>query len=478
MLAALLVAVLPCGYDSHNPDASPSVPNATSSDASDRRADMHAKWLAAQTDDAGHRPVGHIDVPLTQPTTGKYGAPLVPPNRSSDGGTAPLAPPTHPGNGGHDGALVPPTDHLVDNGGNAGSLVPPDHSGIPLMPAVSPKIRTHSDFKEAEKQLLVVSLGGLGVATMIKELSTIPRFEAQLLADKELRYLPFGRLVAEYPEKMKNVNRILYLWGEPTRTLKSIYRRGYQTFMAQKTRSDHFEGSTFDANTAFWGVPKNLDEYANASHDTFEMQKHLESYLDAPITGSFLPKIAFLQIEKKTANLDRLANFLNLPEAELRAKLSPWEFASRAELAAEKELGIGKENMLSYELPPQFSGDQVAAVEDSIATIATTRMMSGMVAYSRDDLSFDENFDLAHELAVKVNAKFINMRSLMYGFLAHHDGLFVRREAEQPRLVGAKRLDVKPAPLKPAPLTRKPAPLSPAPKGWPLSPPKGNVSSH
>merc|ERR1711934_387024 len=100
--------------------------------------------------------------------------------------------------------------------------------------------------------------------------------------------------------------------------------------------------------------------------------------------------------------------------------------------------------------------------------------------------SFDENFDLAHELAVKVNAKFINMRSLMYGFLAHHDGLFVRREAEEPRLVGAKRLDVKPAPLKPAPLKRKPAPLkpaplkrkpaplSPAPKGWPLSPPKGN----
>lgn len=136
--------------------------------------------------------------------------------------------------------------------------------------------------------------------------------------------------------------------------------------------------------------------------------------------------------------------------------------------------------MLSYELPPQFSGDQVAAVEDSIATIATTRMMSGMVAYSRDDLSLNENFDLAHELAVKVNAKFINMRSLMYGFLAHHDGLFVRREAEaHPGLAGeAHRLDVKPAPLKPAPLKRKPAPLSPAPKGWPLSPPKGNVSSH
>jgi hypothetical protein len=278
---------------------------------------------------------------------------------------------------------------------------------------VPPIIRTHSDFKDAEKQLLVVSLGGLGVATMIKELSTIPKFEAQLNADKELRYLPFGRLVAEQPEKIANVNRILYLWGEPTRTLKSIYRRGYQTFMAQRTRSDHFEGSTFDANVAFWGVPKNLDEYANASHDTFEMQKHLESYLDAPSTGTFLPKIAFLQIEKKTANLGRLANFLNLPEGELTAKLSPWEFASRAELAAEQELGMGVGNMLSYDLPPQFSGDQVAAVEDSIATIATTRMMSGNVAYARDDLSFEENFDLAHDLAVKVNAKFINMRSII-----------------------------------------------------------------
>ena len=442
LLATLLV--LPCGYDSHNPDASPSDSHANSSDTSARRSDMHAKWLAAKTDDAGHRPL----VPPTQPGNGKLDGPLVPSHQSSDGGAGSLVPPTHPGNGGHDGPLVPP-DHSGD-GGHAGALVPPDHSGDGghAGPLVPPIIRTHSDFKDAEKQLLVVSLGGLGVATMIKELSTIPKFEAQLNADKELRYLPFGRLVAEQPEKIANVNRILYLWGEPTRTLKSIYRRGYQTFMAQRTRSDHFEGSTFDANVAFWGVPKNLDEYANASHDTFEMQKHLESYLDAPSTGTFLPKIAFLQIEKKTANLGRLANFLNLPEGELTAKLSPWEFASRAELAAEQELGMGVGNMLSYDLPPQFSGDQVAAVEDSIATIATTRMMSGNVAYARDDLSFEENFDLAHDLAVKVNAKFINMRSIMYGFLAHHDGLFVRREGEpHPRLGEPhRRLTVKPAP--------------------------------
>ena len=479
LLAALLV--LPQGYDSHNPDASPSDSHANSSDASARRSDMHAKWLAAKTDDAGHRPL----VPPTQPSNGKHDGPLVPPNQPSDGGAGSLVPPTQPGNGGagsllpptqpsnggHDGALVPPTQ--PSNGGNDGLLVPPDHSGDSghAGTVVPPMVRTHSDFKDAEKQLLVVSLGGLGVATMIKELSSIPKFEAQLLADKELRYLPFGRLVAEQPEKIANVNRILYLWGEPSRTLKSIYRRGYQTFMAQKTRSDHFEGSTFDANVAFWGVPKNLDEYANASHDTFEMQKHLESYLDAPSTGTFLPKIAFLQIEKKTANLGRLANFLNLPEGELTAKLSPWEFASRAELAAEQELGMGAGNMLSDDGPAQFSGDQVAAVEDSIATIATTRMMSGNVAYSRDDLSLAENFDLAHDLAVKVNAKFINMRSIMYGFLAHHAGLFVRREAEPPPQPGEphRRLDVKPAPLKPAP-KGKPAPLSPAPKG--------NGSSH
>merc|ERR1712195_402142 len=60
-------------------------------------------------------------------------------------------------------------------------------------------------------------------------------------------------------------------------------------------------------------------------------------------------------------------------------------FASRAELAAEQELGMGVGNMLSYDLPPQFSGEQVAAVEDSIATIATTRMMSGNMAYDKFD---------------------------------------------------------------------------------------------
>ena len=327
-------------------------------------------------------------------------APLVPPNRSGDGGTA-LAPPPHPGN---EGMAEPraSADPWLTMAGMQDAL-PPDHSGIPSCPPCRRRF-DHSDFGRLRSSCRRL-LGGPAVAAMIKELSTIPRFEAQLLSRAQACRL--GALWLS-TEKMKNVNRILYLWGEPTRTLKSIYRRGYQTFMAQKTRSDHFEGSTFDANTAFWGVPKNLDEYANASHDTFEMQKHLESYLDAPITGSFLPKIAFLQIEKKTANLDRLANFLNLPEAELRAKLSPWEFASRAELAAEKELGIGSKHAASCHLS---SAEMVAAVEDSIATIATTRMMSGMVAYSAT-ISFDENFDLAHELAVKVNAKFINMRSL------------------------------------------------------------------
>jgi hypothetical protein len=293
-----------------------------------------------------------------------------------------------------------------------------------------PTVRTHSDIKEAGRQLLVVSMGGIGVATMIKELSSIPDFEAQLNADKELRYLPFDRLVAEHRDSVANVNRILYIWGEPTRTLKTIYRRGYQTFMAQKTRSDHFDGNTYNPNVAFWGVPRNLDEYANATHDVFEMQKHLESYLDAPSTGPFLPKMAFLQIEKKTANLGRLAKFLNLLEGELAAKLSPWEFASRAELAAEQELGMGLGDARTVELPAQFSGDQVAAIEDSIGTIATTRMTTGSLAYTRDDLTLEGNFDLSHDLAVKVNGKFVNMRSIMYGFLAHHDGLFVRREGE------------------------------------------------
>jgi len=426
-------------YDSHNPDARPVDLHTKSSDA--RRADMHVKWMAAKSDDAGHRPA----VPPTQSGDGGHG-PLVPSTQSGYSGDALPLLPTQSGDGGRDGTAMLPTL----SGRHDGPLVPPAHAGdgghAGLL--VPPKIQTHSDFKDAERQLLVVSLGGLGVATMINELSTIPRFEAQLNADKELRYLPFDRLVAEHPEKIANVNRILYLWGEPTRTLKSIYRRGYQTFMAQKTRSDHFEGNTFDSNIAFWGVPKNLDEYANATHDVFEMQKHIESYLDAPSTGTFLPKIAFLQIEKKTANLGRLAQFLNLPEGELTAKLSPWEFASRAELAAEQELGIGVDNMRSYDLPPHFSGDQVAAIEESIGTIATTRMMSGNLAYAREDLSLDRNFDLAHDLAVKVNAKFINMRSIMYGFLAHHDGLFVRREGEpHPRLGEPhRRLTVKPAP--------------------------------
>ena len=318
----LALLALPCTLPSGDSST-------TFSDA--KRADMHARWMAAKSDDAGHRPRAYEPaVPPTTPSDGGHEW-VAPPAKPVDGGHEWVAPPARPVDSGH-GALVPPTIQ-------APITTPTTHlpSQPPAPPNLPPPHRTHSEIMQANEQVVVISLGGIGVATLLKELSLLPAYDAQLLADIELRHLPFRRLVAEHGEAMSHVNRILYIWGEPTRTLKSIYHKGYETFMATHSRQDglpathDIQAGTFDANAAFWDVPHNLAAYADAPTDVFEMQLHLESYLDAPSDGSFHPKIAFLQIEKKTANLGKLAQFLNLSELDLQAKLSPWEVAYRGE---------------------------------------------------------------------------------------------------------------------------------------------------
>ena len=99
---------------------------------------------------------------------------------------------------------------------------------------------------------------------------------------------------------------------------------------------------------------------------------------------------------------------------------------------------------------PQLTADEVEAVEDSIGTVALLRMEDGSIDFNRQDLSLETNFDVPEELSTKINSKFVNMRTLMYGYLAHHDGLYITPEGEAHRYMGSDkkgnhRLTAKPA---------------------------------
>lgn len=296
--------------------------------------------------------------------------------------------------------------------------------------------------------ILVVSMGGLGSTITELELLSVPQLKGRLVTDRELKHLPFQRLVQHHAfnnGSLAHVKRILYLWGEPTHAVKSIYRRNYQIYMAQRMRSDSFESSnSFASEDAFFATPQGIEEYAAAGHDVFEMQKHIESYLN-PHPGPFQPKVAFLQLEKKTHHLGMLASFLGVGPNEQRSDtahdqltkslemwLSPWEVTSRAEVGAENQLGMGEHTI--HGKAAMLYADQVTTIETSIATLAMTLVRTGALWYTGNELTVEGEYRLSQPLEDKISSKFANLKAVMYGFLAAHDGFFVRRENEEPHI--------------------------------------------
>lgn len=83
-------------------------------------------------------------------------------------------------------------------------------------------------------------------------------------------------------------------------------------------------------------MPRTIEAYAASKHDIFQMQKHIESYLTNRNNTGFRPALAFLQMERKTEHLDKLAHFLGVPRLALKNHMSSWETACRAELADEE----------------------------------------------------------------------------------------------------------------------------------------------
>ena len=209
-----------------------------------------------------------------------------------------------------------------------------------LVPAPESRSRTKGP-KEVvcskRPKLLIISAGGIGTTTAISEFHKIPELEANCPSDSDgLKHLPYNRLVADHGKQLTDVTRILYLWGNPMHAVASLYRRGYQVTQAMKTRSEPFPDGSLSKTASERAVPRTIDAYAASKYDIFQMQKHIESYLTNRNDTSFKPALAFLQMERKTEHLDKLAHFLGVPRLALKNHMSSWETACRAELADEE----------------------------------------------------------------------------------------------------------------------------------------------
>jgi len=96
----------------------------------------------------------------------------------------------------------------------------------------------------SQPSLLVVSVGGVGTTTTMEELDLIPQISPLINSkyDRDgLKHAPFSRLVSEHACHLARVERILYLWGEPSHAVESLYRRHFQFDQAIKTRTTPFE---------------------------------------------------------------------------------------------------------------------------------------------------------------------------------------------------------------------------------------------
>ena len=242
----------------------------------------------------------------------------------------------------------------------------------------------------AHPNVVVISCGGTGTTTMMRELAAVEGLRLNNDDDREgaiytdasghkqrapgMKHLPFGRLMQEYANhsqyNLRDTRRILYLWGDPLHAVASLYRRHFETVQVTKTRSHPFSDGTFSLAAAKAELPPTLEAYAMAEGEPFQMREHFESYLNAAASWAAdgdAPKVAFLQMERKAEHLDRLAAFLGVEQSALEKVVSPWRDAEAAENHAERQLATAGLSLLAGE-------GAVAAAEDALGAIAMERL--------------------------------------------------------------------------------------------------------
>lgn len=177
-------------------------------------------------------------------------------------------------------------------------------------------------------EILVSSFGGVGTTDFIRELHRLqPPLKLNQKDDLDhLKHRPFQKLLTDGTTKTKmgGIKKILYVYGEPVKSILSLAHRGYLNVQSRKVRTDP--------------VPKHFGQYyptledlVSCDGDYLQLDRHFESFW-----SQCQYDIAFLDATRKMQEMPALARYLGTTKAELAKRLVPWNETplSRRELAA------------------------------------------------------------------------------------------------------------------------------------------------
>merc|ERR1719401_184355 len=136
-----------------------------------------------------------------------------------------------------------------------------------------------------------------------------------------LKHAPLRRLLSDgdTARRMRGVRKIVYLHGDPVHGVLSLARRGYLGMQARKVRTDPSPMRSCVACGSH-----GLQQLADSDGDYLQLEEHFLSFLEQCRYPT-----AFVDVTRKTQDIEKLAAFLGVGEAELRSRLSPWSEPSR-----------------------------------------------------------------------------------------------------------------------------------------------------
>jgi len=187
------------------------------------------------------------------------------------------------------------------------------------------------DLNAAEEMLLIVSTGGVGTTEFMEEVEAASNEAHSTLRDSTLitndvndtdglKHRPFPVLAARR-DIISKVKKILYVHGPLLHSMLSLERRDYLADQLNKVRTDgpHLPADWRHRKIVKNQVPTTLKAYTSLDEDYGQFAKHYAGYLNQ---CNF--SVAFLDLTRKTDNLERLAAFLKLPTSILQKHLTPW----------------------------------------------------------------------------------------------------------------------------------------------------------
>jgi len=172
--------------------------------------------------------------------------------------------------------------------------------------------------RTSELRVHVTSIGGVGTTGIMEEMKQMsPAIVTNDPIDNDqIKHVPYSKLIGMAGFKRLRPQKVIYMYGDASRAIMSLDRRGWFMIQARKTRSDPFPHP----------FPKNLKQYVeDMNEDFFQFEKHFDSYY----TQCDMP-VAFLRATEKTDHIKELAEFLEVNSTEARRVLVPWKQAASA----------------------------------------------------------------------------------------------------------------------------------------------------